>query len=72
MDAVIIGAYRGKGKRAGVYGGFLVACYDPESEQFQSLCKLGTGFSDEDLQTLSDMLKEHIIDSPRNYYKYVP
>ncbi|XP_037873947.1 DNA ligase 1 isoform X2 [Bombyx mori] len=70
VDAVIIGAYRGKGKRAGVYGGFLVACYDPESEQFQSLCKLGTGFSDEDLQALSDMLKEHIIDSPRNYYNY--
>ncbi|GBP98391.1 DNA ligase 1 [Eumeta japonica] len=70
IDAVVIGGYHGRGKRVGVFGGFLLATYDPETEQFQSLCKIGTGFSDEDLQTLSGALKPHALDSPPSYYSY--
>ncbi|CAK1590807.1 unnamed protein product [Parnassius mnemosyne] len=70
IDAVVIGAYHGRGKRAGRYGGFLLACYDAEAEQYQSLCKLGTGFSDQDLETLATELDKHLIDGPRNYYSY--
>ncbi|XP_069355630.1 DNA ligase 1 isoform X1 [Maniola hyperantus] len=72
IDAVVVGAYHGRGKRAGVYGGFLLACYDAASEQYQSLCKIGTGFSDDDLKALSELLAQHVIDAPRNYYMYSP
>jgi DNA ligase-1 len=71
FDLVPIGAYYGKGKRTGVYGGFLLACYDPESETYQTTCKIGTGFSDEMLIKLTREMKEHVLDSgPKRYYQY--
>lgn len=70
VDAVVIGAYYGKGKRTGTYGGFLLACYDEENEQFQTVCKLGTGFTDEDLETHTKFLEKHVIDKPKPYYLY--
>ncbi|XP_043196469.1 DNA ligase 1-like isoform X1 [Amphibalanus amphitrite] len=70
IDVVVLGGFLGKGKRTGVYGGFLLGCYDPENEEFQSICKIGTGFSEEDLQKHSAFFKEHIIDAPKSYYRH--
>nr|BDT62894.1 MAG: DNA ligase 1-like protein [Trachysalambria curvirostris majanivirus] len=72
IDVVVIGGYIGRGKRTGQYGGYLLACYDPDNKEFQSLCKvvIGTGFTDEDLQKHTTFFKEHIIEKPKSYFRY--
>jgi len=70
LDLVPIGAFHGRGKRTGVYGAYLLACYDEESEELQSICKIGTGFSDEDLNALSESLRPTVIDGPKSYFKF--
>lgn len=39
LDLVPIGAYAGRGRRTAFYGAFLLACYDPDKEEFQTVTK---------------------------------
>ncbi|KAH8835241.1 DNA ligase I [Flagelloscypha sp. PMI_526] len=52
-----------------VYGAFLLACYDPDAEEFQTICKIGTGFSEEMLQSHYDLLKPLESSQPRSDIK---
>ncbi len=63
VDLVVVGAFHGRGRRAGAYGALLLAAYNPEEALFETVTKCGTGFSDEDLQKLPQMLERHRIPS---------
>ncbi|KAK2366170.1 DNA ligase [Trifolium repens] len=70
LDLVPIGDYYGSGKRKGVYGSFLLACYDNENEEFQTICKVGTRFSDKNLKELFATLRSRVILKPKAKYRY--
>lgn len=53
LDLVLIGAFWGQGRRAGWYGALLMATHNDEDGTWESVTKLGTGFTDE---VLSEMV----------------
>ena len=61
LDLVVIGGIYGKGKRVNTYGALLLASYDKESNKFRSFCKVGTGFTDENLRLIYDKLQKNKI-----------
>ncbi len=64
VDLVVVGAFAGKGRRAGTYGALLMAAYDDQRDVFETACKLGTGFTDEELEELPDILEPISSDEP--------
>jgi DNA ligase-1 len=52
VDLVVVGAFAGRGRRAGVYGALLLAAYDADADVFRAVTKCGTGFSDAELAEL--------------------
>ena len=58
LDLVVIGAFHGKGRRAGTYGTYLLAAYDKGRGTYTSIAKIGTGFTDEDLAKLPKALEQ--------------
>ncbi len=58
IDLVIVGAFHGRGRRAGSYGALLAAVYDPEEDIYRTVCKVGSGFTDEVLEKIPAMLGE--------------
>ena len=61
FDLVIVGAMRGKGYRAGSYGSLLLASFDPATNKYYTLTKVGAGFSDEVLRALPALLKPFVL-----------
>ena len=63
LDVCIVGYYFGKGQRAqfGI-GAVLAAVYDPENDCFKTISRIGTGFSEDQLKQLKELLEPHEID----------
>ncbi len=59
FDLVIVGAFAGKGRRSSAYGAVLCACYNKKDDVFETLCKLGSGFSDKQLKEMPRILRKY-------------
>ncbi|KAL8961762.1 MAG: hypothetical protein Q9193_001733 [Seirophora villosa] len=70
LDLVVLGAYYGKGKRTSVYGAFLLACYNSSTQMYESVCNIGTGFSEVILEELHSMLSKLTIEKPKPFYSH--
>ncbi|MFH0970849.1 MAG: ATP-dependent DNA ligase [Candidatus Diapherotrites archaeon] len=63
VDLVIIGYYKGKGKRTTFgLGGLLAAVYDEKKDEFKSITRIGTGFSEQALGEWYERLMKHKTD----------
>ncbi len=61
VDLVVVGAFAGRGRRAGTYGALLMTAYDGQEDMFRTVCKLGSGFDDETLFALPERLKQYRV-----------
>ena len=59
LDLAVIGAEWGEGKRAHVFGSFLVACQD--QGKLVPLSRVATGFSDEQLTEVYELMKDRVV-----------
>jgi len=70
LDLAVIGAEWGEGKRAHVFGSFLVACQD--QGKLVPLSRVATGFSDEQLAEVYELLKDTVISRSGKEVQFEP
>ena len=70
LDLAVIGADWGEGKRAHVFGSFLLACQD--EGVLVPLSRVATGFSDEQLQEMFALLSDHVISQSGKGVQFEP
>jgi DNA ligase-1 len=63
VDLAVVGAFYGRGRRAGSYGALLVAAYDPSDDKYKTVCKVGTGFTDVNLAEMPGRLDQYRVES---------
>jgi DNA ligase-1 len=61
FDLVVVGAMHGKGHRAGSYGSLLLSSFDPATNTYPSLTKVGAGFTEQTLLSLPNSLRPYLV-----------
>ncbi|SMO88422.1 ATP-dependent DNA ligase LigA [Halorubrum cibi] len=59
LDAVVVGAEWGEGRRAELFGTFLLAVRD--GDDYEPIGKVATGLTDEELADLTERLEPHVV-----------
>jgi DNA ligase-1 len=62
FDFVIVGALYGRGKRTGFYGAILASAYDDMTDSYPTVCKIGTGFTEDMLSELKERLEPYLLE----------
>jgi DNA ligase-1 len=68
LDVVPIGAWRGQGRKVSWFSPFLLAVWDPQREQLQSICRCMSGFTDAFYAAATERLGATAIPGPKPYY----
>lgn len=72
IDVVIIGGNHGYGRRAGLAGSLLCAVFDSRSNRFVAFTNIGSGFTDEQMIELTDIVNDYTIKMKApNVFSYV-
>jgi len=61
LDLVVSRAMYSEGRRSDWLGRLYLACYDESAEEVREVGRLSTGYTDEELATLTDRLEELIL-----------
>ncbi|KAG8384127.1 hypothetical protein BUALT_Bualt04G0086000 [Buddleja alternifolia] len=70
LDLVPIGAWYGNGRKAGWFSPFLMACYNPDTEEFQSVCRVMSGFSDAFYTEMKEFISgDRVLSKKPPYYR---
>ena len=72
LDLVVIGGEWGEGRRSHLISSFELACRDPVTGKLLPVGKVGTGFTDEDLEELTRMFKPLIVYEDGKIVKFQP
>ena len=68
LDLVPIAGFVGKGSSGKLMNSFLVAAYDSQINKFIGLCKIGTGFMQQDLTEITLRFSQRLLNErPENY-----
>jgi DNA ligase-1 len=60
LDLVVTRAQWSEGRRAEQLGRLFLGCYDPETDTFEEVGRLSTGYTDEELAALTERLERHV------------
>jgi DNA ligase-1 len=61
LDLVVSRATYSEGRRKELLGRLYLACYDPASDDLREVGRVSTGYTDEELQDLTDRLEERVV-----------
>jgi DNA ligase-1 len=65
IDGVVVGYFLGRGARAEFeFGGMLVAVYNEDRNRFETVAKVGSGFTEQEMGEFRDMLEETKTENP--------
>ncbi len=62
VDLVIVGYFLGRGSRAAFrFGGLLCAVYDRVKDRFETISKIGTGFTEANMEAFRQLLDKSVV-----------
>ena len=63
LDLVVVGVFAGSGKRANLFGSYLLATLDPATKRFKTVTSVGSGISDKQLADFTNMFNSIVCEN---------